>query len=151
MVYLHNHFMHGYARFFTGCLCTYGTDIFHLHENKTKPADLSTYFTTTLVSYMCCLPTIINGQSFTDNVWHTLYICPNSGKVACPGLSLNCISVWNVCVCVEQAAETTVGNLSLKLYCKPEYSKTWHAAFRVGAVHLVKSGSVSCSRSGSLG
>lgn len=38
-----------------------------------------------------------------------------------------------------------VGNLSLKLYCKPEYFETWHAAFGVGAVHIVKSGSVSCS------
>lgn len=44
-------------------------------------------------------------------------------------------------VCTEMA----VGNLSVKLYCKPEYSETWHNAFGVGAVHLVKSGSVSCS------
>ena len=48
-------------------------------------------------------------------------------------------------VCIEQAVEMAVGNLSLKLYCKPEYFETWHTAFGVGAVHLVKSGSVSCS------
>lgn len=48
-------------------------------------------------------------------------------------------------MCIEQAAEMAVGNLSLRLYCKPEYFETWHAAFGVGAVHIVKSRSVSCS------
>lgn len=48
-------------------------------------------------------------------------------------------------VYIKQAVEMAVGNLSLKLYCKPEYFETWHTAFGVGAVHLVKSGSVSCS------
>lgn len=36
-------------------------------------------------------------------------------------------------------------NLSLKLYCKSDCFETWHAAFGVGAVLLVKSVSVSCS------
>ena len=48
-------------------------------------------------------------------------------------------------VYIKQAVEMAVGNLSLKLYCKTEYFETWHTAFGVGAVHLVKSGSVSCS------
>lgn len=46
---------------------------------------------------------------------------------------------------IEQTVEMAVGNLSLKLCCKPEYFETWHTAFGVGAVHLAKFGSVSRS------
>lgn len=44
------------------------------------------------------LPTVKNGQFFIDNAWHILYICPNSGKVAYPGLSLNWF-LYEMCVC----------------------------------------------------
>lgn len=39
-------------------------------------------------------------------------------------------------VYIKQAVEMAFGNLSLKLYCKPEYFETWHTAFGVGAVQF---------------
>lgn len=138
-VFVVNNLLQECAHVFTDCLCTSGMDF--------KPAHLITCFTTTLVSYMCCMPAVINGLSFIAMHEHVLCKCPNSGKSCYPSLTVECIFVRNpsICGCLQHAVEMAAGNLSLKLYCKSDYSETWHAACGVGAVLFVKSGSVSCS------
>lgn len=73
----------------------------------------------------------------------SIYV-PILAKVAYyTGLTMDYIFLYEILACV--CTLMVVGNLSLKLHCKPEYFETWHTVFGVGAVHLAKSGSVSCS------
>lgn len=92
-VFVVNNLLQKYTHVFTDCLCTSAMDF--------KPSHLAICFTTTLVSYMCCLPTVISGLSFIAMHEHARCICPNSGKSCVAQASLWTVFLYEILVCVD--------------------------------------------------